>query len=76
MDLKKKDLLGKGYQGIVYNYCDKKNCVAVKKVFLENKQARYLKNPFSIPALKYENFIELASMKLTNPIFVCYKFLS
>jgi hypothetical protein len=68
LDLKKKDLLGKGYQGIVYNYCDKKNCVAVKKVFLENKQARYLKNPFSIPALKYENFIELASMKLTNPI--------
>lgn len=68
INLIKTNLLGRGYQGVVYKYCDKKSCVAVKKLYLENRQARYLKNPYSIQALKYENFIEIASMKLTNPL--------
>lgn len=68
LNLKENRLLGQGYQGIVHSYCDEKKCIAVKKVFLENRQAKYLKKPFSIPALKYENFIELAAMKLTNQL--------
>jgi hypothetical protein len=64
----KNKLLGKGYQGTVYSYCDKRTCVAVKKMYLENRQARFLKNPFSNPALKYENFIELAAMRMTNEL--------
>jgi hypothetical protein len=72
LQLEKTKLLGKGYQGVVYSFCskDKKLCVAVKKMYLENRQARFLKKPFTIPALKYENFIELASMKLTNEIIL------
>lgn len=64
----KDTLLGQGYQGTVYSYCDKETCLAVKKMYLENRQARFLKNPFSINALKYENFIELAVMKMTNEL--------
>ena len=61
-------LLGKGYQGEVFSFCQKKLCTAVKKMYLENRQARFLKTPFSVSALKYENFIELAAMKLTNEL--------
>jgi len=68
INLIKTSLLGRGYQGVVYLYCDKELCTAVKKMYLENRQARHLKKPYTIQALKYENFIELASMKLTNEL--------
>jgi hypothetical protein len=68
INLIKTDLLGRGFQGVVYKYCDKRLCTAVKKMYLENRQARHLKKPYTIQALKYENFIELASMKLTNEL--------
>lgn len=67
--LEKGRLLGEGYQGVVHTYCDEENfCVAVKKMYLEAREARFLKSPYSLPALKYENFIELAAMKLTNQV--------
>jgi hypothetical protein len=68
INLVKTNLLGRGYQGVVYKYCDKELCTAVKKMYLENRQVRYLKKPYTIQALKYENFIEIASMKLTNEL--------
>jgi hypothetical protein len=68
LKLVKDKLLGKGYQGTVYSYCDKKTCVAVKKMYLENRQVRFLKKPFTHNALKYENFIELAVMRMTNEL--------
>jgi hypothetical protein len=67
--LQKGRLLGEGYQGVVHSYCDNDNlCVAVKKMYLETRQAKFLKTPYSLPALKYENFIELAAMKLINQV--------
>jgi len=68
INLIKIKLLGSGYQGVVYNYCDKNICSAVKKMYLESKQVKHLKKPYTIHALKYENFIEIASMKLTNQL--------
>lgn len=68
LQIVKDKLLGRGYQGTVYSYCDKKTCVAVKKMYLENRQVRFLKKPFSHNALKYENFIELAVMRMTNEL--------
>ena len=56
LKLVKDKLLGRGYQGTVYSYCDKRTCVAVKKMYLENRQVRFLKKPFTHNALKYENF--------------------
>ena len=68
LQIVKDKLLGRGYQGTVYSYCDKRTCVAVKKMYLENRQVRFLKKPFSHNALKYENFIELAVMRMTNEL--------
>lgn len=68
LQIVKDKLLGRGYQGTVYSYCDKQTCVAVKKMYLENRQVRFLKKPFTHNALKYENFIELAVMRMTNEL--------
>ena len=68
LTLRKMNLLGQGVQGIVYKYCDKNICTAIKKLYIEKQPAKYLSKPYTIQALKYENFIELAAMKLTNQI--------
>lgn len=79
--LQKQSELGRGGQGKVYSYCNKKNkkqCIAVKKIYIESQQSKYLNNPFNKRALLHSTFIELASMKLINEIIlsnVCPNFI-
>jgi hypothetical protein len=69
LHLEKRNLLGRGWQGIIYKYCENNNfCVAIKKTYLDDRQTKFLKNTYSKGALKYESFIELAAMKLTNQL--------
>lgn len=79
--LQKQTELGRGGQGKVYSYCRKntdQDCVAVKKIYIEAQQSKYLNDPFSKRALLHSTFIELASMKLINEIIlsnVCPNFI-
>ena len=71
--LNKKNILGEGGQGKVYRYClskPSKNCTAVKKIYLKEKQSKYVEDPYDKRALRESIFIELASMKLTNEIIL------
>lgn len=66
--LQKKDVLGQGGQGKVYSYCKQKYCTAVKKIYIEAGQSKYLTEPFSKRALLHGTFIELASMQFLNQL--------
>lgn len=79
--LQKQSELGRGGQGKVYSYCSKKakkQCIAVKKIYIESQQSKYLVDPFNKRALLHGTFIELASMKLINELVlsnVCPNFI-
>ena len=77
--LVKSDFLGKGGQGSVYKFCsDKNKCMAIKKMYLNEKESKYVNNPYDRKALKYSNYIELTSMKLINEIIkqkICPNFI-
>lgn len=79
--LQKQTELGRGGQGKVYSYCrkqDQQDCVAVKKIYIESQQSKYLNDPFSKRALLHGTFIELASMKMINQLVlskVCPNFI-
>jgi hypothetical protein len=66
----KKGELGRGYQGTVYKYCKKGNklCVAVKKLYLDEDETKFVKDPLKKRLFKFGSFIELASMQLTNEL--------
>lgn len=69
--LKKVQFLGQGYQGTVYKYCTI-NCtpIAIKKIYLDEKESKYITDQLNKKALKYGNYIELASAKLINQILL------
>jgi serine/threonine protein kinase len=67
-DFKKETVLGSGGQGKVYKACDNKMCLAVKKGYLTEKEAKYIDTPYKQAALKYGIFIELAASKLINQL--------
>lgn len=79
--LQKQTELGRGGQGKVYSYCNKQDsqdCVAVKKIYIEAHQTKYLSDPFSKRSLLHSTFIELASMKMINQLIlskVCPNFI-
>lgn len=69
--LQKQKELGRGGQGKVYSYCRKnteQDCVAVKKIYIQAQQSKYLNDPFGKRALLHSTFIELASMKMINQL--------
>lgn len=71
--LNKKDVLGKGGQGKVYRYClskPSKYCMAVKKMYLDNKESKDLKDIYSDNAYKQSVYIELSSMQLVNELIL------
>jgi hypothetical protein len=64
-------VLGKGGQGKVYRYClsnSSKYCMAVKKMYLDDKESKYLKDIYSDNAYKQSVYIELSSMQLINEL--------
>ena len=68
----KEKVLGEGYQGKVYQYCKKTKCVnegiAVKKMYIDWKEGKYVDDIYNSKALKYGPFIELASNQLINQL--------
>lgn len=70
--VKKIDVLGEGGQGKVYRYClqNLKKCVAVKKMYLNNKEGKYLKDIYNKNAYKESVYIELLAMKLVNELII------
>ena len=68
----KVSVLGEGYQGKVFRYCKKGKCsysnLAVKKMFLDWKQSKYVEDRYNPKALKYGIFIELAANELVNQL--------
>jgi len=72
--LQKKKLLGEGGQGKVYSYCTNKKrktetyCTAVKKIYIESEQSKYINDVSNPKALRHSTFIELASMQLVNDL--------
>lgn len=68
----KEKVLGEGYQGKVYQYCKKTHCnnngIAVKKMYLDWKEGKYVEDIYNPKALKYGAFIELASNHLINEL--------
>lgn len=70
----KNSVLGRGYQGTVYKYCYKDSCltgfIAIKKIYLNNKESKYIKDPLNKKALGYGNYIELASSILINQLLL------
>lgn len=70
LNLVKQKVLGKGVQGTVSSYCDKKTCVAVKKTYLDKKTSKMFEKPFSKDSLNNEPYIELAATILINQIIL------
>ena len=69
----KKNVLGKGGQGVVYKYCLSKPssyCTAVKKMYLDTKVSKYIKDIYNEKAYKEGLYIELSSMQLTNQLIL------
>jgi hypothetical protein len=67
----KVELLGEGGQGKVFKYCEKNNCkksLVIKKIYLDNKQSKYVDDIFNIKAFKTGTFIELSSFYLINEL--------
>jgi len=79
--LQKQTELGRGGQGKVYSYCkkdDDQKCVAVKKIYIEEQQSKYLSDPLGKRSLLHSTFIELAAMKVINQLIlskVCPNFI-
>ena len=69
-EFKKQEYVGRGGQGAVYKYCNKKMCIAVKKSYLDNEESEFIKTPYSKNALKEGHFIEMAVSKLMNQIIL------
>ena len=68
---KKKRVLGEGAQGKVFKYCETDNfCVAVKKIYIDNKTSKFINDINSKKALKNTVFIELFVNKLINKILL------
>lgn len=73
MDMFTKDkLLGSGGQGKVYRYCIKGECkvegLAIKQMYLDKKEAKYVNNEYDAKALRFGTFIERASDMLLNEL--------
>ena len=70
ISLSKKGILGSGYQGTVFKYCkgNTNTCVAVKKLYLDHDESKFIDEPFKKRVFKFGSFIELASMQLTNQL--------
>lgn len=70
----KDSVIGEGYQGKVYKYirCKTDTCqtIAIKKIYLDNKQSKFVDNYLDKKALKYGVFIELAAARLTNQLLI------
>jgi len=70
----KESVIGEGYQGKVYKYlaCETNNCdsIAIKKMYLDKKQSKFINNYLDKKALKYGVFIELAAARLTNQLLL------
>jgi hypothetical protein len=70
----KDSVIGEGYQGKVYKYirCKTDNCesIAIKKIYIDKKQSKFIKNYLDKKALKYGVFIELAAARLTNQLLL------
>jgi serine/threonine protein kinase len=68
----KEKVLGEGNQGKVYQYCRKNKCsnngIAVKKMYLDWKEGKFVEDMYNPKALKYGIFIELASNQLINEL--------
>ena len=71
----KDDVLGEGWQGKVYKYYKKNNNakniygpIAVKKIYLNRRQNKFIEDKYNLKALKYEPYIELASNQLINQL--------
>lgn len=67
-------ILGEGYQGKVYYYKNKSNKLskglAVKKIYLDWKEGKYIEDIYNAKALNYGIFIELASNQLVNQLIL------
>jgi len=71
-DFAKTSVLGEGVQGKVYKYCNNNSCIAIKKVYLDKTQSKYIttnKNNTKA-ALKNTLFIELFANKLINKLLL------
>lgn len=70
--IEKDKILGQGWQGTVYKYCEKTHCfdVAVKKIYLDTKESKYIDDPLNSKALKFGNYKELMSAKLINKLLL------
>jgi hypothetical protein len=65
-------ILGEGYQGKVYHYKSKSSSseLAIKKIYLDWKEGKYVEDIYNINAFKYGVFIELASSQLINQLIL------
>jgi hypothetical protein len=66
-------LLGEGGQGKVYKYCDKECSgkeLAIKKMYLDKKQSKYVDDIFNVKSFTQGVFIELSSFYLINEIIL------
>ena len=73
ISFKKQSVIGEGYQGKVYKYCKvnthcENESIAIKKIYLNTKQSKFVDNYLDKKALKHGVFIELAASRLTNQI--------
>ena len=73
--LVKDKVLGEGFQGKVYRYFKKHkgeseddNGMAIKKMYLDKTESKYVDNIFSTKALAHGPFLEIASNQLTNEL--------
>ena len=72
-NLTKKKVLGKGGQGVVYKYCLIENAcseIAVKKMYIDTKSSKYIKDIYNEKAYTQNIYIELLSMQLTNQLIL------
>jgi len=67
-------VIGEGHQGKVYKYCTKDQCmdneIAIKKIYLNVKESKYVDNIYDSKALKHGPFIELAANQLVNQLIL------
>jgi hypothetical protein len=66
--LVKSEVLGRGWQGKVYRACDDNYCLAIKKIYLDKKESKYINDIYNKKALKSGTYIEYATGKLLNQL--------
>ena len=66
--MQKGKILGRGGQGKVFQSCNNKKCLAVKKIYIDWKLAEFLKDQYNPSALKDGIYIELLTSHLINQI--------